>query len=445
MKLSKWQQIRQVKGIATSARNKLVADSLLRANEISLALNDGAISRVDISQLGANQPVEDFYSGSKCLSSDAYFFGVFDGHAGAACSRHVSTRLYDYLCAAVLSKHEINKIKNLAERLQWVILLTTPLFYFKRFSQNPDVGTVRKALQTAFSSLDEDLANGAMPDSHGQVCRMSVNVAASGSCALVSHLRECHLHVANCGDSEAVLGVSNLNTGISARLLSRPHTVDNADEISRVRMSHPASESATILKGGRLLGELYPLRAFGDLRYKWSLELQRVVLEPLGVPAPRNLHTPPYLTAQPEVLYHRLTPNDKFLVLASDGLWDFLDPDTVVRLIEDHTLGTQTLSDYQPPVGHTLGDVLKDLENRKKGEARTKLLDENSATHVIRNALGGCSGGPELQYARLYESLQLPPGTARHFRDDITVIVIHFNEHFLIEQHLANETSVTNM
>lgn len=127
-------------------------------------------------------------------------------------------------------------------------------------------------------------------------------------------MRECHLHVANCGDSEAVLGVSNPSTGISARLLSRPHTVDNADEISRVRMSHPASESATILKGGRLLGELYPLRAFGDLRYKWSLELQRVVLEPLGVPAPRNLHTPPYLTAQPEVIKNfRLFRHDYYV------------------------------------------------------------------------------------------------------------------------------------
>jgi hypothetical protein len=57
------------------------------------------------------------------------------------------------------------------------------------------------------------------------------------------------------------------------------------------------------------------------------------------------------------VLYHRLTPNDKFLVLATDGLWDFLDPDTVVRLINDHTFGTQTLSDYQPTVGYTLGEV----------------------------------------------------------------------------------------
>jgi pyruvate dehydrogenase phosphatase len=52
-----------------------------------------------------------------------------------------------------------------------------------------------------------------------------------------------------------------------------------------------------------------------------------------------------------------LTANDKFLVLASDGLWEWLDPDVVVRLISDHAVGAQTLSLYQPPAEHTLNDV----------------------------------------------------------------------------------------
>lgn len=58
-----------------------------------------------------------------------------------------------------------------------------------------------------------------------------------------------------------------------------------------------------------------------------------------------------------EVLYHRLTPNDRFLVLATDGLWDFLDADTVVRLVFDHALGTQTLTPYEPHPGTTLAQV----------------------------------------------------------------------------------------
>jgi len=86
------------------------------------------------------------------------------------------------------------------------------------------------------------------------------------------------------------------------------------------------------------------------------------------------------------------------------------------------------------------------LEHRESGDLK-KPLDDNCATHLIRNALGGVSGGLELQYARLEETLMLPPGMARNYRDDITagrrvilklkaslkVIVVHFNEQFLRE------------
>lgn len=43
--------------------------------------------------------------------------------------------------------------------------------------------------------------------------------------------------------------------------------------------------------------------------------------------------TPPYLTARPEIIKHTLAPKDKFLVIASDGLWDLLSPTQVVRLV----------------------------------------------------------------------------------------------------------------
>lgn len=120
------------------ARSKTTADALLRANERSLVLDDHAIARVDVSQLAANRPVEDFFSASKCLSSNAHLFGVFDGHAGAACSRQVSTRLYSYICAAVLDKHTVLEIP-LNERLQWLFSSADhrlPVFVRDQHQQN---------------------------------------------------------------------------------------------------------------------------------------------------------------------------------------------------------------------------------------------------------------------------------------------------------------------
>lgn len=66
-----------------------------------------------------------------------------------------------------------------------------------------------------------------------------------------------------------------------------------------------------------------PFRAFGDVKFKWSIELQKRVLE--SGPdqlhenehtkfIPPNYHTPPYLTAEPEITYHKLRPQDRFLV-----------------------------------------------------------------------------------------------------------------------------------
>ncbi|KAI6182635.1 [Pyruvate dehydrogenase [acetyl-transferring]]-phosphatase 1, mitochondrial [Aphelenchoides bicaudatus] len=379
-------------------------DALLRANEQTVILEDHAIARVDVSQLAANRPPEDFFSAAKCLSSNAHFFGVFDGHGGAGAARQISSRLFDYMCAAVLQKHTVADIP-LNERLQWLFASADhrlPSFVRDKHNMNvqefydrvkkDSTTTVRKAIQDAFNSLDRDISNGALPDSRGRVCRLSANIASSGSCAVVSHIRRNHLHVANVGDSAAILGFTS----------------------------------------GRLLGELYPLRAFSDVRYKWTSDVQRVVLEPLGLGTPPpHLYTPPYLTANPEVFYHRLTTNDKFMVLASDGLWDWLEPETVIRLVADHASGAQTLSLYEPPVERNLNEILSDLEKRKMGESK-KPLDDNAATHVIRMALGGSNSGLEKQYERLQEILQ-------NYRDDITVIVITFNTEFLASTATGDE------
>lgn len=71
------------------------------------------------------------------------------------------------------------------------------------------------------------------------------------------------------------------------------------------------------------------------LRYKWSKELlQKYVVPHVGEQAlAPNYFTPPYLTAQPDVIHYRLTPRDRFLILATDGLWDLLSPLQAVRLV----------------------------------------------------------------------------------------------------------------
>lgn len=77
---------------------------------------------------------------------------------------------------------------------------------------------------------------------------MSANIASSGSCTTMVHIRRNHLHVANIGDSACILGVNN-HGNLTSRQLSRAHTVENPDEVFRIRAEHPISEFNSILRG----------------------------------------------------------------------------------------------------------------------------------------------------------------------------------------------------
>jgi pyruvate dehydrogenase phosphatase len=139
---------------------------------------------------------------------------------------------------------------------------------------------------------------------------------------------------------------------------------------------------------------------------------------------PPNYHTPPYLIAEPEVTIHTLRPKDKFLIMATDGLWELMHRQTVVQVIGEHLTGLH----WQKPVSglaFTLGQMHRLLQERKS-RAIFALEDENSATHLIRHALGS-DGFGTVDSRRLSKMLSLPQDLARMYRDDITIVVIHLN------------------
>ncbi|KAM3188445.1 hypothetical protein ACTXT7_000271 [Hymenolepis weldensis] len=200
---------------------------------------------------------------------------------------------------------------------------------------------------------------------------------------------------------------------LQPRRLVDPHNGStNGCELQRLIIEHPNDKPEDLIRnGGRLLGELAPTRAFGDVRYKWPADRLQKLTEHLSqggnfnsdlvsafeaLPSPYI--SPPYLITKPEVSKFVLKPNDRYLVLATDGLWDTLTP----------KLAASILSHIQP--------------------------GQCPATRLMRAALSipisseGTLNPQAKEDPRLASALlSLPPGAARLYRDDITLIVVEFN------------------
>jgi serine/threonine protein phosphatase PrpC len=53
----------------------------------------------------------------------------------------------------------------------------------------------------------------------------------------------------------------------------------------------------------------------------------------MGILRVPNLCSPPYVYTNPHTLSHKVTDDDLFVVLGSDGLFDFFSNDEVVHLV----------------------------------------------------------------------------------------------------------------
>ncbi|KAL5276852.1 PDP1 family protein [Megaselia abdita] len=417
-------------------------NQILRENEYSHHFTTADVAGVrgyDTNFLAANAPIEDTRTEGTFVHKNAFICGVFDGHGGPACSQVISKRLLRYIAASVLDRktllNELNKgcnsqsfLRCLNDKVEFVKEIRD--IYedsFQKYAHEISASKmdISRALENAFFRLDRDLSVEALTQQNAR----TFAVAMSGAVACVAFLENRNLYVANTGDSGAVLGSLNSDGKWIARRLSNEHNTDNITEISRVLKEHPKQERDTIFRQDRLLGQLLPTRAFGDFRYKWTAEVIQDFVVPhagFGPSAlPQYYLTPPYLTCQPEVTYHRLNPTDKFLILATDGLWEFLTPIQVVNIVGEHLANKKFLEPLRfAGQNMTLGEIAFQLAQRRANQ-RNRPLDQNSATHLIRVALGGTEYG--IEHSKISHLLSLPKDVARMYRDDITITVIYFD------------------
>lgn len=162
---------------------------------------------------------------------------------------------------------------------------------FKKLKEYKE-GNYEAALTKLFIQLDD------MMDDEKSKDPITEYSLSAGCTACVALLSKDTIYCANSGDSRCVLA-----RGATAIEMSEDHKPDNSGEMRRIEAA------GGFVEEGRVRGILSLSRALGDLEYKLNKKL----------PVEQQM-----ITCVPEIKKMSLTSEDKFVIIACDGIWDCL-------------------------------------------------------------------------------------------------------------------------
>ncbi|KAL7264491.1 hypothetical protein ACSBR1_002447 [Camellia fascicularis] len=265
---------------------------------------------------------------------------------------------------------------------------------------------VLKALSQALRKTEE-----AYLDIADKMLDENPELALMGSCVLVMLMKGEDVYVMNVGDSRAVLAQkaepdlwrqdlerikeetlqdlevydgdrSNTTPNLTAFQLTMDHSTSVEGEVQRIKSEHP--DDACAMMNDRVKGSLKVTRAFGAgflKQPKWNdalLEMFRI----------DYIGTSPYISCLPTLYHHRLGPRDRFLILSSDGLYQYFTNEEAVSEVE-------LFIEWSP--------------------------EGDPAQHLVEELLFRAAKKAGMDF---HELLEIPQGDRRRYHDDVSIIVI---------------------
>jgi len=217
---------------------------------------------------------------------NSIYFGVCDGHG--VVGHEVSSYLKDNL--PIYVDMELRKKLKISNNFDKIVI-------------------------DSFKTMNYKLCNETVIDSH----------FSGSTCVTVIYTPE-KLITANVGDSRAVLGRCVNGSWVSHNL-TRDHKPDEPDETQRIVRAKGRIEPFKDDQTGEFIGPprvwlleddipgLAMSRSFGDQ-----------VAGSVGV------------IAEPEIMEWQFTKDDMFIIIASDGIWEFIESNECVNIIKDYYL-----------------------------------------------------------------------------------------------------------
>ncbi|SOV15895.1 protein phosphatase PPM8, putative [Plasmodium sp. DRC-Itaito] len=318
------------------------------------------------------------YKNFQTSNPNFLFAAVIDGHAGGTIADVARKSLGYYLKKELIERRINSKHGKGRER------------------------AIVSALKSAHLNLDNDLLN----QSRDYFLNGTPKYARTGACSLSVLIDERNYYISNIGDSVGLL--------IKKHFYFPLNSIHNASEFKEKRKlleEHPNEEDILVCKictrdfkvnndayefcktpfhllshhydNCYVKGRLQPTRSFGDFHLKNKMFAYSVDRTRLFVSEP---HSFPYISAEPDIRVLKKHPDDQFIVLMSDGVYEYLNHAQVINVIKTH--GSSP---------------------------------ERAAKELINTVLEAAANSNGFTMKQL---LSLDPSIKRNFYDDVSVVVI---------------------
>ena len=279
---------------------------------------------------------------TKELGENIKYFAVYDGHG-------VKGREASMMVKYEIRKRLINDRKKISK--------------FFRKEQ------VEKYFKDAFKNIQKKFEK-------------SNDYELSGSCAICVLIIQYKLYTINLGDSRSVLGCKKASKKIALEM-SIDHKPNRDDEMKRIferggEVTDKQNGVSRIFKKNEDGPGLAVSRSLGD-----------IVAHDCGV------------SSDPEVIDKEIEPDDVFVIIGSDGIWDLMSSPEVVGFIFDKSEGrkevcAKMLAEEARNRWEVMNlykqkymlDLAQSRENNDEGNLRDKNKDNNQGTLDIDDITG---------------------------------------------------------
>lgn len=301
-----------------------------------------AINEITYTNYPANGPIEDRYNIVYLKKiKGGLFLSILDGHGGDMLSEFANKNLANYIDEAF----DKNKSK---------------------------FNTAREAIVESILNGFERIENEFKEKAIKMYAEGNGKLATVGACALVTIIHDDVLYVANLGDSKArLIRLDQKDNSFYSEKLMHRHNAEKNREKQLLYSKFPDKDIVVCKRNDGTVcyvkGRLQPTRSFGDFHLKLKEFNQS---SGSMFKRPIQDFNGPYISSQPEITVYPIDYNtDKYLVIASDGLGDFVNSKQVVSII------SSKLKENKEPKASDLLDKVLENASSEAGMTVNQLKD----------------------------------------------------------------------